>query len=202
LYEQALVLTHRARGLAQVQHKVSKVFVTFETEEDQRLILNNFSYGKLDVWRHQRRQASGTVVVPNDCLFRGTHALIVTEPAEPSAIRWDNLDDTLESQVISLSITTFVCICAVVLIAFIVSLCRQISPVFAAIVISVFNVIFPIFANLMTNMESHTDEGHKQRSLYIKIALFRWVNTAIVILVITVSFIHIIYVACHVCFGW
>ena len=197
LYEQALILTHRARGLAQVQHKVSKVFVTFETEEDQRLILNNFSYGKLTVWKHQKRQTSGTVVVPTDCLFRGTHALIVTEPAEPSAIRWDNLDDTLESQMISLSITTFVCICAVVLIAFIVSLCRQISPIFAAIVISVFNVIFPIFANLMTNMESHTDEGHKQRSLYIKIALFRWVNTAIVILVITVCSIYFINVAFH-----
>ena len=36
-----------------------------------------------------------------------------------------------------------------------------------------------------TGLESHSSEGHKQTSLYIKIAAFRWVNTAIVITIIT-----------------
>ena len=36
-----------------------------------------------------------------------------------------------------------------------------------------------------TNLESHSSEGDKQTSLYVKIAAFRWVNTAIVITIIT-----------------
>jgi hypothetical protein len=38
---------------------------------------------------------------------------------------------------------------------------------------------------MLTNCEAHSSEGNKQRSLYFKIALFRWVNTAVVITIIT-----------------
>ena len=37
----------------------------------------------------------------------------------------------------------------------------------------------------MVSYEKHYDEGSMQRSLYIKITLFRWMNTAIVTRVIT-----------------
>jgi hypothetical protein len=43
----------------------------------------------------------------------------------------------------------------------------------------------PAFAKILTDCEAHSSEGNKQRSLYFKIALFRWVNTAIVITIIT-----------------
>jgi hypothetical protein len=42
-----------------------------------------------------------------------------------------------------------------------------------------------VFAKLLTDCEAHSSEGNKQRSLYFKIALFRWVNTAVVITIIT-----------------
>ena len=41
------------------------------------------------------------------------------------------------------------------------------------------------FAKFLTSCEAHSSEGNKQRSLYFKIALFRWVNTAVVITIIT-----------------
>lgn len=41
------------------------------------------------------------------------------------------------------------------------------------------------FAKFLTDCEAHSSEGNKQRSLYLKIALFRWVNTAVVITIIT-----------------
>ncbi len=88
---------------------------------------------------------------------------------------------------VQVGITTFVCLCAVVLVAFIVNICRDIDAVFASMVIAGFNVAFPLFAKMMTNFEAHPSEGAKQSSLYLKIALFRWVNTAIVITIITVS---------------
>lgn len=211
LYERTLVLEHRARGLAQLEHPVSKVFVTLETEGDQRSILERLSYGKFQIWknermRHQQQRQTQTndvsptntnnrwerpgrakaTIVPEEYLFRGKYTLLLTEPSEPSAVRWENLDDTMESQIISLCITTFVCLCAVVLIAYIVKVCRDRDPALCAFAIAFFNALFPLFAKTMTNLESHTDEGHKQRSLYIKIAVFRWVNTAIVIFIITV----------------
>jgi hypothetical protein len=186
------------------------VFVTLETEGDQRSILERLSYGKFQIWKNERmrRQQQQTqinddsptninnrwerpkrtkaTIVPEEYLFRGKYALLLTEPSEPSAVRWENLDDTMESQIISVCITTFVCLCAVVLIAYIVKLCRDRDPALCAFAIAFFNALFPLFAKAMTNIESHTDEGQKQRSLYIKIAVFRWVNTAIVIFIITV----------------
>jgi hypothetical protein len=56
---------------------------------------------------------------------------------------------------------------------------------FSAFAIAIFNSIFPMFAKFITGFEAHSSEGGKQRSLYFKIALFRWVNTAVVITIIT-----------------
>jgi hypothetical protein len=42
-----------------------------------------------------------------------------------------------------------------------------------------------MFAKALTGLEAHATEGSKQTSLYFKIAAFRWVNTAIVITIIT-----------------
>ena len=88
LYDKIIVLTARVRGLAQRQYPASKVFVTFETEDDQRNVLSQLSHGEIRALRQN--------VHPKEYLFRGTHVLSVDEPAEPSAIRWQNLDDTLK----------------------------------------------------------------------------------------------------------
>jgi hypothetical protein len=42
-----------------------------------------------------------------------------------------------------------------------------------------------MFAKFLTDMESHAYEVDKQTAMYFKIALFRWVNTAVVITLIT-----------------
>jgi len=50
-----------------------------------------------------------------------------------------------------------------------------------------YSLSFSIFVvQAMTSLEFHPSESSKQSSLYVKIALFRWVNTAIIIAVITV----------------
>ena len=54
-----------------------------------------------------------------------------------------------------------------------------------AIILSTLNFIIPFVTRLMVSYEKHLDEGSMQRSLYIKITLFRWVNTAIVTRIIT-----------------
>lgn len=71
------------------------------------------------------------------------------------------------------------------MIALLVEVCNGIDAIYSAIAISIFNSIFPMFAKFLCNFEAHSSEGGKQRSLYFKIAVFRWVNTAIVITIIT-----------------
>lgn len=81
------------------------------------------------------------------------------------------------------TIATFVAIFA---IAFLIRYLNGKSVAFSAFGISISNAIFPMFAKFLTSMESHKSEGSKQKSLYGKIALFRWANTAVVSTVLVV----------------
>eukprot|EP00980_Cylindrotheca_fusiformis_P028437 scaffold22599_cov139-Cylindrotheca_fusiformis.AAC.28 len=51
--------------------------------------------------------------------------------------------------------------------------------------ISALNSLFPMLANALTGVEQHASEGYVQTSLFFKVALFRWVNTAFVLTMIT-----------------
>lgn len=53
-------------------------------------------------------------------------------------------------------------------------------PLFAGL-----NLGYPQLAKFITDFESHSNESKVQTSLYVKIAAFRWVNTSIIITVIT-----------------
>ena len=44
---------------------------------------------------------------------------------------------------------------------------------------TIFNAIIPIAVKVIMMFERHQTEGGYQSSLYLKITLFRWVNTAI-----------------------
>jgi hypothetical protein len=83
-------------------------------------------------------------------------------------------------------LTTTAATCGtIVAIAFVIRVVNNLNVAWAAFAIAIFNSIFPMFAKFLTDCESHSSEGGKQTSLYFKIALFRWVNTAIVITMIT-----------------
>jgi predicted signal transduction protein with EAL and GGDEF domain len=71
-------------------------------------------------------------------------------------------------------------IATIVVIAIIIYFIHDATPAYAAIAIAVANMLFPTIAKLLTDIERHSSEGLKQTSLYFKIAVFRWVNTAIV----------------------
>ncbi len=180
LFGRVVVLNALVQGLAQQEYPATKVFCTFETEDDQRKVLAALSYGDWQV----SRQNTAAARDPRH-LFRGEHLLSVREAEEPNTIRWQDLNEKLRTMLKQQALTIFATICAILAIAFIIRFTNDSSVVFAAIAISVFNSVFPVFAKLLTGLEAHSSEGGKQRSLYFKIALFRWVNTAIVITIIT-----------------
>lgn len=174
------VLTAEVQGLAQQEYPVSNVFLTFETEAAQRLILESLTVSRHDVSRNKL-----DVVADPKFLFRGNHLLNVSEPEEPDSIKWEHLNASfkeLMKQQICTALATFVALTAV---AMLVKIVNEWNVIFTAYTIAFTNVMFPFSAKALTRFESHPTHGSLQTSLYFKIALFRWVTTAIVITIIT-----------------
>jgi hypothetical protein len=174
-YARLVALNAKVQGLAQLEYPVTNVFLTFETETDQRQVLEKLSVGSLKA-NHNDKQA----LADPKYLFRGEFVLAISEPDEPSTIRWQDLNAKSIQKLKQQMLTAFCTLCLIAVVALVVKIANDSSTVGAAFAISGFNSLFPIFAKALTNLEAHAGEGEKQTSLYFKIALFRWVNTAIV----------------------
>lgn len=74
--------------LSQRTYDVSEVFVTFETEDAQQKCLKALL---VPFWQVLFNSVSS---VSSNYVFRGTKVLGVEEPAEPTAVRWPDLDET------------------------------------------------------------------------------------------------------------
>merc|ERR1712070_1353091 len=62
---------------------------------------------------------------------------------------------------------------------------HAVPPSYVAICITIANTLFPALAKFLSSLELHTTEDGKQRSLYVKIAIFRWMITVVLFTVIT-----------------
>jgi len=182
LFGRATVLTAKIQGLAQQDYPVSNVFLSFETEAAQRQVLTALSVGAIAANHNNVRVHHQNP----EFLFRGDIVLRVMEPDEPSTVRWRDLNVKFLARLKQLVITTLATLLSIVIIAFLIWALHDVNVGWAAIAIAAANGIFPTFAKLLTLGESHASEGGKQTSLYFKIAIFRWANTAIIITIITV----------------
>ena len=175
------ILASRVQGLAQQDYPAKNVFITFETEAAQREVLSALSVGLIAAYFNTTK----VMAQSPQYLFRGELLLNVHEPEEPSTVRWQDLNAKLPEKLKSLCTTTLSTMGAIVIIALLIYTLHALNATWAALAIAVVNVIFPIFAKLLTQAESHASESSKQTSLYFKISVFRWVNTAIIITIIT-----------------
>jgi hypothetical protein len=182
LYGQVTLLTAQVQGLAQQDYPVQNVFLTFETEAAQRQVLTALSVGSRAAKKNDVRVMKDNPTY----LFRGTTLLRVEEPEEPSTVRWQDLNAKWFARIKELVMTTLATFAAIGVIAVLIWKLHGVRPLWAALAIAVANIVFPQLAKLLTLTESHASESSKQTSLYFKIAFFRWVNTAIIITVITV----------------
>jgi hypothetical protein len=87
-YKNLVVMERKCRQLMETRFGVSEVFVTFETESAQRRVLRLLTVGKMHV------ASNNTRALISEYLFRGNLVLDVIESVEPSAIRWQDLDET------------------------------------------------------------------------------------------------------------
>jgi Cytosolic domain of 10TM putative phosphate transporter len=77
-------LTEKIKKLQEGEYELSKVFITFETEEGQRAALTAHSASLVDIIRNNTDSA------PPNAVFHG-RVLRVVPPTEPNAVRWRDL---------------------------------------------------------------------------------------------------------------
>jgi len=180
LYSRIVVLTSKIRGLSQLENPVSNVFVTFETEKGQRNVLTALDCGIISA-----RTNNAKAFYQASHLFRRRQVLQISEPEEPSTIRWQDLNANFSKKVRSLILTFILTLCLNVLTSYIVKLVDvRFGYYGSAVTIALANIIFPEFCKMITKLEPHKSESDYETSLLVKIAFFRFVNTAIVIHVI------------------
>jgi hypothetical protein len=173
------VLTARVQGLAQQEYGVKNVFVTFAKETSKNRILDQFSIGDWVIRRNDVEHMNNTG--RGKLCFEGKVILKCRHPDEPLTIRWKDLNSRGDVRLIQMMVTNVIAAVGMCVFAGLITVAYEKDPAAGPITISVSNLVFPEFAKWLTEFEAHFSEGDKQTSLYFKIALFRWINTAILI---------------------
>jgi hypothetical protein len=180
-YKRLLDLNEKIKKAAKEDHPVTSVFIMFETEAAQRHVLEQLNVSTYDI-----RENNVDAVADKSYLFRDSLVLDVVEAKEPSTIRWQQMNMTISDLIIKLLMTIIVLV-IIVGVGYIVKYCNDFDKRLATTIITLSNVVFPEVAKLITSYERHAREEHMEVWLYFRIAFFRWVNTAVVLTLITVS---------------
>jgi hypothetical protein len=179
LVDKTFKLTEEIKELEKEKYNVSTVFVTFETEEGQRAALAALSVSKVDIMISSKANSAPSAIFHD-------RVLKVEEPTEPSAVRWLDLSASSFRKILIRVINLAITLSMVFVAGYFVNQTREnLGPALSGPLISIFNAIIPQIVKLLMLFERHTTEGSYQVSLYMKITLFRWANTAVLIQVIT-----------------
>ncbi len=179
MYRQLVQLNQQVVELSQENKIASSVFVTFEKQEIQRLVLEKMNVSQWDASR-----GNVNAVPEPKYLFRRQHVCFCEEPAEPSTIRWQDLHVTKLEEATKYITTGFI-LSLLIASYFIVRAVHEANPNSSALVISISNFILPTLAKTSSQHEKHVNEERRQLWLYIKIATFRCVNTVLLVFIIT-----------------
>lgn len=179
LVDRVFKLTEQVKELQKKKYDVSRVFITFETEEGQRNALQALSIGRANVLLNRTSGVAPGIIFKDKLLF-------VEEPAEPSAIRWLSLSASEMHKLFMRLFNVVVTLALVTVTGLLVTEVRfQFGAWAAAPLISVFNTLIPLIVKILMIFEPHNTDGSFQTALYLKITLFRWVNTALLTKLIT-----------------
>jgi hypothetical protein len=164
--------------LKQMESKfdVAEVSVTFETEEGQRKALASMCsrYDKLD-------ESTKAGVLFRDQVLR------VQRPGEPDVMRWKDLGVPTRHKLVALLVTACVTLAEIVVSVLLVKLFRdQVSAAAAGLVIAALNSIAPVGIKAAADLiERHRTETDFQKSIFVRITLYRWITTVVVAKIIT-----------------
>lgn len=172
--------TRQVRELQQKKYDVVDVLVSFETEKGQRTALHALDTGRFNI-RFQRKGNK----LDNE-LFDEKYVLDCVEPEEPSAMKYLQIESSLSQSAIQQLITLLITVGLVALGGFLTFKTRQaLGPIYAGFMTTFLNTNIPMIIKLLMIIEKHGTEDDYQKSMYLKITIFRWVNTAVTIKFVT-----------------
>lgn len=175
LYTKITKITEEIKELQKKKYRATTVFVTFETEHGQRNALTCLSIGKLDRGMGRKGALGNT-----DHLFKGKYLLDCQEPPEPDAVRYDELSFGLISKTIRYMITTAITLGLIAAAGYAIYETRaKYGPILSGNLTSVLNSSIPMIIKMFIGVEKHKSEGSYQRSVYVKLTLFRWTLSAL-----------------------
>lgn len=147
---------------------VARVFVTFQTEKNQRGVFKALAVAKL-----KRKGVSENVKYQNTVLK-------VIEPDEPLSIRWSDLNSSVTRQMVERFLTLILLICLIVVGCLIIAWAESSGPKFTSFIIIVQSYLTPMIVGYLISFETHPDESSRTASRYLKITSFRWFITVII----------------------
>lgn len=175
LVEKINTLTEEIKDLQNEKYGATEVYITFETEEGQRTALDALTVGQIDLLMNR------THSVPPECLFEGK-ILQVEQPTEPNAVRWLDLSYSFIEKAVRRLIALSFTLGMIVFASLIISKARSRAGAWlAGPLTTVFNSTIPQIIKILMMIEPHSTEGGYQASMYLKITLFRWTLSAILI---------------------
>lgn len=178
LYKKLVKVDAKCRELVKVPPAVSAVFVTFQKEAAQRLALKTLQVGKFNILNNN------IGALAPEFRFQEKLVLDVFEAPEPSAIRWQDLDESHVAKVFQRIVTVLLTIVVTAAGFLLVESAFRTDVDLAATEIALLNIVMPILLKFINGLESHQSESTFQASLYWKIAVFRWINTGVVTILI------------------
>ncbi len=175
LVKKIRILTKEIKELQEKTYVATTVFVTFETEEGQRTALDALKVGLIDL------KLNRTGAVAPECLFEG-RVLEVRQPTDPTSVRWRDLSYTFLEKLIRRGIVLAITFGMIAIAGITIRGARvRFGPQVAGLLTTTFNSIIPQVIKLLMIIEPHATEGTFQSSLYLKITIFRWTLSAILV---------------------
>ena len=90
-----------------------------------------------------------------------------------------------QKQALEISVTTLISFALIAGGAVLIGLGRMRGPEMASTIITVCSQLTPRIVRFLTSYESHPNESSYSASNYIKMTTFRWMNTAVIMAIIT-----------------
>lgn len=130
LLSRLVALNTSIKGLAQLGYPCTNVFVTFEKESHQRMVLGKLSVGSWHVWRNNLNALENPRF-----LFEGK-LLEVMESVEPNSVRWKDLNATVRERMDQTILSSIFTFASIVAVAFLVKASDQLHSLGSAFCIS------------------------------------------------------------------
>lgn len=170
LYSKIMEYDEQVKELMNTHYDVASVFVTFDKEHYQRKALSRISSRSTD----------------DKLLFKGLHKLRIVEPKEPNSIRWEDLEESFVERVGKRSFSEILNIIFIIFDFFLLSyIFREYGAGMFGFAVTGMSYVSFYFIMYIVDFEPHMSEGSRDSSLYVKLNLFRWINSSIMTSYIT-----------------